>query len=294
MSLKKGLVGQVSNIVKEFIRAERMPRDHAERAFEVASEHARALPRDGILEALDRATRGSRSLQRGGIYFLCELYDVPGAVERIANELQHPDPAIRSLIVQTIGFREMRGLAPLLNAVILEDPDELCRVAAIDAAGRLKQDANLEAILRVAGDPSVDGAVISALAMYARKECRPYLRAAFDRPIGAAPSIAEMEDVNNPDAIRRVQSWSVRRNNKLFAAWGLARLGDIGALKHLGEMLYDPERRGRNVWEPGLSVRAAEAIADVCVLPFSWDPGSLAAVRLWWEENRERALCVRG
>jgi hypothetical protein len=75
-----------------------------------------------------------------------------------------------------------------------------------------------------------------------------------------------------------------------MAAWGLAKLGDVEALEHLGDMLYDPDFRGRNFFHPGESLRAARALADVYGFTFEGTTDDLGPIRKWWEENRDRLI----
>ncbi len=284
----QNFVRQVRSILKRFARAESLRGDESEREFDAAASEVAVLPREGIMEALDQAVGRSRSRQRAAVYFLCELSDRPEALERLGCALNDPDRRIRDCVLQTIGLRRLTSMAPLLNAVILGEEDEDCRREAIRVAGVLGQAVNFPVILNLANKDYPD--LAWTLKDYAREEGRAYLRKAFEQALGPAPTLQELADVSNPFAVRRRSAYRSRKDEKVIAAWGLAKLGDKEALAYLGEMLYDPVVELRNVVELGSSLRAAQAICEIFNLPFESIADHLPLVRKWWEENKDRYL----
>jgi hypothetical protein len=262
MAVERDLVKQVKRLLGRLIRARRLVGDSAEAEMNSILREIDGLPRAGLLEAIDSAVGRSVRRRDASLYVLGALADVPEAVARIGDALSHPDSELRQVALSTIEENSWRQLAPQLNRVILEDPDELCRGEAIRVAGVLKEDVNWPVILDVARSDPVR--VARTLKDYGREEGRPYLQAAFR---GA-------ED----------------KAHKVIAAWGLAKLGDLAAIEYLGKMLYDPVVKTPTYHLPGESLRAAQAMADVFDLPFEWNAQYVPPIQEWWEANKERVL----
>jgi hypothetical protein len=68
-------------------------------------------------------------------------------------------------------------------------------------------------------------------------------------------------------------------HRKMFAAWALAKAGDRDAHSFLVTMLDDPGTRTRHRSDPGQSIRAAQALADIHAWRFSWSQRSVAGVK---------------
>jgi len=68
-------------------------------------------------------------------------------------------------------------------------------------------------------------------------------------------------------------------DRKMFAAWALAKAGDIHAHAFLVTMLDDPGVQTRYRTDPGQSIRAAQALADVHGWRFTWGARSVAGVK---------------
>lgn len=279
---------RLRKLLRRLVDLQNHPREDSDAELSAVMDEIHSLPRDGLLPALDQAVDQSKTLRNAAVFVLCEFSDLPEALDRIIQELQNPEWRVRDLVLQTIGFCRLERLAPLLNRVMLEDPDENCRSSAIWAAGRLKQDINFPVILQMAelGYPNLE----VVLTAYNREEGRPYLRRIFNSPIGETPSVDELGDVFNIEAQRKANTWSSKKVSKIHAAWGLAKLGDVEALEHLGVMLYDQDFSGRNFSFPGESLRAAQALADLYDLPFNGTTDDLEPIRRWWQENRDRLV----
>lgn len=281
----------VRHILAQLVRAQKAgTKEVAEPLFETALANARSILREDLAEAISHVRVRTLHERRALALLLCEFADVPGVVDMLRTELKNPDSETRRWIIECIGDRKLVPLATLLNDAILYDCDLWCRAAAIRAAGKLRQDVNLAVLLSVVGKPDVDEDVISALRDYAVEECRPHLRAAFDRSLGPPPDQRVLAGVNNPRLLRLVAEYRAKKFTKLMAAWGLARLGELDGIRFLGELLYDPPIRLKNVSDPGESLRAAQALADVFGLPFQWTTDSVNEFQKWWEASREHIL----
>ncbi len=284
------VVRKLKDALDQLDRADRRALDNAESEFDRALSHVRTLPRDGILEALDKAVGKSKRRQRASVYILGELADIPAAVERLERLLQQPDWRARHWVIQTIGHHRLTKCAESLNSVMLRDPQELCRRAAVEAASRIQASVNWPAILALAESGDLEDSVVSALTRYGREEGRPYLRRVFERPLPETPSVSEIVNVNRARATDKVDKWSASKSDKVFAAWGLAKLGELDAVEFLGEMLDDPDVVGPNCCHHGESMRAAQALADVYNVPFEWSKDDVPFVRQWWAKNKDRIL----
>lgn len=219
---------------------------------EVCTE-VRGLPRENLLESLDEAVGNNKKRKAEAVYILCELTDIPEAVDRIGDWLADPDPQTRSWLIQTIAGRKLGQFAPLLNRLILHDPDDFCRDMAIHTAGRLRNEVNISALVKVAesNQPKLTWRLAETFSKYAAEEFRPYLQQWF-------------LDTSQP------------KSTRIFAAWGLGKMGDDPAKQYLYEMLFDPEVRTPKSYDPGESRRAAQAICDIRGWEFDGSRDSIA------------------
>jgi hypothetical protein len=264
----KALVARVRTLLNRLVECRRQENDDQEVVHEEVAAEVRTLPREGLFEALDKAVGTSRKRREEAVYVLSELTDIPGAVERIGQSLKDPDPKWRSWLIQTVANRKLRQFAPLLNEIIEHDPDEFSRDMAIHAAGALRERENLPTLLRLAGDcePTLVWRLAVALGSYATEECRPFLRQWF-------------EDERH------------EKSTRIFAAWGLGKLGDAKAVDYLIAMLHDPDRHTATSFEPGQSIRAAQAVCDIHGWPFEWNKAHVAkTIALVEESGRTNGL----
>src|SRR5262249_12689273 len=151
------------------------------------SRRARRLRRDGWLAALDRAVGRSVQRRRAAAELLAELVDLPESAERFACWLRDPDLGWRAEVIALVGRKGLARFAPLLNDALDSNADDLCRAYAITAAEELRSEANLPALLRLAGDSAFDPLfrrLLPALTASADPRCRPALERFFqaDRP----------------------------------------------------------------------------------------------------------------
>lgn len=242
----------IRRLLDRLVGCRRLSNDEQEVVGDQVAAEAQTLPRDGVLNALDRAIGSSKRRRREAVYVLSELTDVPEVVDRIGLWLNGPDPQWRSWLIQTVESRGLKQYAQLLNGIIENDPDPFCRDLAIHAAGTLKATENLPVLLRLAKRGKHDRSFLPwALKGYATEECRPYLKKWFENR-------------------------GTDKSTRVIAAWGLGKLGDNKAVAYLIRMLEDPDRRGENFFEPGESLRAAQALCDIHKWPFEWHKSYVA------------------
>jgi HEAT repeat protein len=258
------LVNDLQAILEPIVAARGRP----DRRLVARQAHrTRRLRRDGWLAALDRAASRSVRRKRAAAELLAELADLPEVADRFASWLMDADLTWRAEVIALVGRRGLARFAHLLNDALDGKADDLCRAYAITAAEELQAEANLQHLLRLAGDPAFDPLfrrLLPALTAYADPRCRPALERFF-RP-------------DQPKAVR------------VFAARGLGKLGDEEAVRYLAEMLDDPELWTPTSYDPGESLRAAQALCDVRGWPFEWSrDGVVRTKRQWLRSLEERA-----
>ncbi|MEN1679140.1 MAG: HEAT repeat domain-containing protein [Planctomycetota bacterium] len=252
----KELRTRIRKLLDRLVQSRRLSNEDQEVIGDEVAAEARKLPRDGVLDALDNATGRSESRRKEAVYLLSEWTDSPAVVDRIGEWISDRDHQWRSLLIQTVGRDGLTQLAPHLSGIIEHDRDEICRDMAIHAAAKLRADECLPALLRLADqdDPSLTWRLATALSSYATEECRPRLRKWFS-------------------------DHSLTKSTRIFAAWGLGKLGEQTAIDYLIEMLDDPDERGDNYFRPGDSIRAAQAICDIRGWEFEWDKSFVSKTR---------------
>lgn len=249
----KELTTRIRTLLDRLIHSRRLDNDGQEVIGDEIAAEARTLPRDGILDALDKAIGRNKRRREEAVYLLSEWIDVPAVVDRIGKWINDPDPKWRSWLIQTVAQDELIHFAPHLNNIIENDSDEFCRDMAIYAAGRLRAKVCLPVLFRLADEdePTLTWRLAAALTSYATEECRPHLRRWFD---------------DN----------SLETSTRIYAAWGLGKLGDQTAMRYLIGMLDDPDECGDNYFRPGESIRAAQAVCDINGWDFEWHKSSVA------------------
>ncbi len=258
MSANTTLVSTIRELLDRLVRSERRSNDEREVIKHEVADAVAALPRDGIIKALDRAVGSSKRRRKVSVYLLTQLTDVDEAINRIGQSLHDPDPEWRNLVVQIVGLKRLVQFADPLNELILSDPDRFIRMVAIHAAGSLKSEKNLQALLTMAKENPADlrHFILWALKEFAEESCRPFLVATFHNAAS-------------------------EKEHRVIAAWGLAKLGDRTAIEYLVQMLDDPDIHHNRGFAPGVSLRAAQALCDVHGWPFEWHKD-------WVEKTRER------
>lgn len=221
------------------------------------ARQVRRLWSENWLDALDRAVGRSLRRKRAAADLLAKLTEFPEVQDRFASWLMDEDPAWRAEMIEFVGQEGLHEFAPLLNDALAGNGDELCLAYAITSAGRLRSEENIAAILKLADDPSLRlwNRLVWALKDFNHPLCRP----ALDRVFRAAPE----------------------KRDRAIAAWGLGKLGSEEVIRYLVEMLDDPDIETPTSFDPGESIRAAQALCDIHGWPFQWD-------RSWVDKSRRR------
>jgi HEAT repeat protein len=269
MKLDAGLVRTLKLILQELVAARRQ---YPKRLLEQNARQARRLRCERWLAALDRAVGRSVQRKQAAAELLAKLTDLPEVADRFASWLKDDDLAWRAEAIRLVGEEGLHQFTPLLNDA-LTGGDDFCRAHAITAAGQLRSEDNLPFLLRMAADPAarLGNRLLWALKDYGHPLCRP--------------------------ALERVFREGRTKQDRVIAAWGLGKLGDRGAIRYLAGMLDEPAKESPTRYDPGESLRAAQALCDIHGWPFDWD-------RSWVEKTKQRwrhlgfreedvAICVR-
>jgi hypothetical protein len=261
------IVGNLKLLLEQMVAARRQYR----KGFLATKvRQARRLRCEGWLAALDRAEGRGVQRKRAAADLLAEMTDLPEVVDRFAAWLADADLAWRAEMIAFIGRKGLHQFAPLLNDALAGGGDELCLAYAITSAGDLRSEANLAAILKLADDPEMPlrNRLLWALKDYGHPRCRP--------------------------ALRRLYHAAADERDRVIAAWGLGRLGDRAAIRYLADMLDDPDIHTPTSFEPGESLRAAQALCDIHGWPFEWHHDWVAKTKRRWlglqqeREDRQR------
>jgi|GEM_PF-1873335 hypothetical protein len=279
---------QVRNILTRIDRAMKSSQEVCESEMEAIATDIRKLPCDEVLDVLDEILTESKGRRYAAMHVLAELSDLPRAAERIRQELTNSNAEVRRMMIELIASHKWTQFAPDLNNIILHDSDELCRAEALRCAGCLKQDVNFGVILQLA-EQGVPG-LSWVLKDYAREEGHAYLQQVMEQQVFKGYAASAHGSVPDKQALQEESRLHAEMEERIIAAWGLARLGDRKAVKFLGKMLYDPVSDSDLGYDPGHAIRAAQAIADVYGLPFEWGMDAVARVREWWEVNQGHLL----
>jgi HEAT repeat protein len=231
------LVAAIRELLDRIGAAEERENDELEEVVEAAAEEFAALEGPGLVPALLKAAGRSTARRNRAVLLLTARDPDPETIEVMRTWITDPSPDVRSVIIQTIGFAELRALAPLLADRIADEDDLFCRDMAVFAAGKLRADVCLPAILDLVDTDFSRWRLAQALASYATEDVRPYLARWF-------------EDEGQPHEVR------------LQAAWGLGKLGEERAVDYLAECLLTPQGTDR--------FRCAQAICEINGWPFEW------------------------
>jgi hypothetical protein len=252
----------------------RLSNDDLELLFERVDAELATLPKQRwVFDALDRVIGKSAQRSRDAIFVIVTLVSVPGGEARLLRYLDDPSAAARLEVIAAIHRQRFAHLAPLLGARLSAETDPSCRNALIAACGELRVPATLDALLTAAErdleEPSDERhRILFHLRKHADARARPYFQAVFERPL-PEPAIP----------------FDGSKEEKVLAAWGLLALRAAPeAHAFLVAMLDDARvvhvREGKiSGVEPGISERAAQALADVHGLPFRWGKGDVPKIK---------------
>ena len=171
------------------------------------------------------------------------------------NLLETSDANGRSAIIQTIGLRKLSNLVSLLNYYFPSEQDDFCRTNLLSALGKLADPSSLpifEYLIEL-NNPRDEWSLLAAAVI-------------FNHPIFVTYT-------------KKIFEVSPSKSHKVMAAWSLAKSGDDEAYKYLVGMLDDPDIGNPNSYEPGESIRAAQAIADINGWEFQWSKSFVELVK---------------
>lgn len=266
VKLDNGKVGSLKLVLEQMVAARRQYR----KGFLATKVcQARRLRVEGWLAILDRAVGRGVQRKRAAADLLAEMTDLPEVKDRFAGWLADADLAWRAEMIEFVGRKGLHQFAPLLNDALAGGGDELCLAYAITSAGDLRSEANLAAILRLTDDPTMPlrNRLLWALKDYGHPRCRPALRRLYH---------------------------AADKRDRVIVAWGLGKLGDEEAIWYLADMLDDPDIHTPTSFEPGESLRAAQALCDIHGWPFEWHRDWVAKTKRRWlglqrvHEERQR------
>lgn len=262
---------------------ERLSNDDLEVLFERVDAELRTLPKGSwVFDVLDRVVGKNAKRKRDAIFVLVTLAAAPGGEARLLRYVNDESAAARLEVIGAIHRQRWLHLAPLLAERLGVENDASCRNALIVACGDLRVPATLDALLAVAErdlEEKTDERlrILFHLRKHASKRARPYFKAVFESSLPESPP-----------------PFDGSKELKVLAAWGLLALGaDKKAHAFLVAMLDDVRithvRDGKvSGVEPGLSERAAQALAEVHNLPFRWGRGDASKVKAHLRRMQKR------
>jgi hypothetical protein len=143
----RALIATVRELLDRIGEAEGRENDELEEVVDAAAEEFAALPRPTLVPALLRAVGTSKARRRRAVLLLVARDPEPEAIDVMRTWITDPSPDVRSAIIQTIGADGLEELAPLLAERIANEDDPSCPDMAVFAAGKLRADVCLPAIL---------------------------------------------------------------------------------------------------------------------------------------------------
>ncbi len=253
---------------------QQLSNDDLETLFEQVDAKLATLPRQSwVFDVLDRVVGKNAQRKRDTPFVLVTLASAPGAEARLLRYLEDPNAGVRLEIIGAIHRQRWLHLAPALAARLGVEEDASCKSALITACGDLRVPETLNALLAEAKRDLEERTeerhrLLFNLRKHQDVRAKKYFKAVFDLPL---PDPAPPEGGS--------------KELKVLAAWGLLALGAAPkAHAFLVSMLDDVRivhiREGKiSGVEPGISERAAQALAAVHRIPFRWGKGDVPKVR---------------
>ena len=253
---------------------ERLSNDELEVVFERVDAELRTLPKGSwVFDVLDRVVGKTAKRRRDAIFVLVTLASARGGEARLVRYLNDENAAVRLDAIAAIHRQRWADLAPVLAERLGVETDASCKSALILACGDFRVPETLDALLAIAARDRKKKTderhrILFHLRRHASKRAQAYFRAVFNTPLPEPPQRSDDS-----------------KEQKVLAAWCLLAIGAAPkAHAFLVAMLDDTrivhirESKVSGV-EPGLSERAAQALADVHRLPFRWGKGDASKVR---------------
>lgn len=249
-------VKQIRQILDALARADRNDNDTKEIIYDRELQKIREMDRDGIIDIVKEAVGDNGTRKRFASFVFSELFDVAGIEEVFSDLLASADETARSNIIQTIGLREMRNLVGVLNRHFYRETDDFCKGNILSALGRIADASSLPIFVELMQNNAREHEwyILVASTNFASPEFKNYLFSIFE-------------------------DREAKMSHKVMAAWGLAKLGQKHAYDYLVLMLDDPEVGTANSYDPGHSIRAAQAIGNINGWDFRWDRVSVAIIK---------------
>lgn len=250
---------QIRTILKQLARVENSDNDTKEIVYDRELSKVNQLDKSNIIEAVREAVGCDSKLARYAPFVFSELVGEPGINEIFAELLEYADDVGRSSIIQTIGLRRMKNLVGVLNDHFAREADDFCRDQLLSTLGTIADESSLPIFLYLIqrNQPRDRWRILCAARNYARIEFKEYLLSVF-----------ETDD---------------KKSDTVMAAWGLAKVGSSKAYDYLISMLDDPERviktETTTTFDPGESIRAAQAISEINGWEFEWGATSVESVK---------------
>lgn len=244
----------VAAIVSPLKSGERLsPEERVTRCDEVAFELRRLPSRDAATQCI--GLLADRKWLRDYKALLCSiLSDEPLMNEYVRQLLAAGDIQLKKEFIFEVGMRALPNLDKWLCAALSVESDPDLLSTTVWAAGQSRSRSCIAQIRALAADhPQVE------------------LRRVAIR------ALVELEDDGSMDAIKKqFEDSTVNSTDRMIAACGLARTGDVTALKLLISKLRERDFRSETEFRPGESIAAAKWLCQALHWPFEWNKGAVS------------------
>jgi HEAT repeat protein len=243
-------------ILNQLVKIENKDNDTKEIVSDKELAKIKDIPREGILEALSEAIGNDKKRTKASVFIYSELTDIPEIEEVFEHLLLDSDAEARSIIIQSIRSIKNTNLVPFLNDHFYKETDEFCKDALLYTLTVIGAESSFKIFKELSDrkDNKYAFRVLLAFIKYQKSESKPYLLRIYND--------------KNLDKILRIH-----------AAWGLAKLGEKDYIDYLIKMLEDPIIKTPKSYDPGQSIRAAQAISDILGWEFEWHKDSVEKVK---------------
>ena len=255
-----GRIKIIRDVIDALARVENGSNDEKEVVYDRELAKIARMDRTNVLEIANRAVGKDKKRRRYSPYIFSELHDVPGIEEVFKELLATSDDNGRSDIIQTLGLRDLKNLVPTLNSHFAKESDDFCRSCLLATLGKIADPSSLAIFehLIQQRNPRDEWRLLVAAKNYDHHVFEPFVKKVF-------------------------ASSTSKKSHKIMAAWTLAKSGDQLARNYLVKMLDDPAIRSESdgviTFDPGESIRAAQAIADINGWAFEWDASYVDIVK---------------
>ena len=252
-------VKQLREILANLARVENSDNDAKEIVYDRELSKVKQLDKTNIIAAVKEAVGNDSKRIRYAPFVFAQFAMEPGIESTFRDLLGDADELGRSVIIQTIGLHRLRDLVGTLNDHFACETDDFCRDQLLMALGTIADESSLPIFTHLMRNdhPRDRWRILCAAHNYARVEFKDYLLSVF----------------RGDD----------KKSHRIMAAWGLAKLRSAEAYAYLITMLDDSQTviktADTTTYDPGESIRAAQAICDVNGWEFEWGKDSVEAVK---------------